>query len=91
LRQPLEKVPSVLHITHGEVIVEVIVEVERLLHVLGIAVGQFDARLLTPEQIRDQADESSLRKFVRVPAHGVVDPPDFHDGDDAACRRAVRP
>src|SRR5262245_59847278 len=26
---------------------------------------------------------------MRVPAHGVVDAPDFHDGDDGAGRRAV--
>src|SRR5262245_22455231 len=27
---------------------------------------------------------------MRVPAHGVVDAPDFHDGDDGAGRRLVR-
>src|SRR6516164_2677025 len=27
---------------------------------------------------------------MRMPAHGVVDAPDFHDGDDSAGRRAVR-
>src|SRR5262249_19073547 len=90
LRQPLQEVPGVLHVAHGEVVVEVVVEIERLLHVFGIVVGELDTRLLPPEQIRDQADESGLREFVRVPTHGVVDAPDFHDGDDGAGRRAVR-
>src|SRR5262249_54579551 len=80
LRQPLQKMPRVLHVAHGEVVVEVVVEIERLLHVFGIVVGELDARLLPPEQIRHQADESGLREFMRVPAHGVVDAPDFHSG-----------
>src|SRR5262249_41136462 len=90
LRQPLQEVPGVLHVAHGEVVVEVVVEIERLLHVFGIVVGELDTRLLPPEQIRHQADKSRLREFMRVPAHGVVDAPDFHDGDDGAGRRAVR-
>ena len=67
---------------HGEVVVEVVVEVECLLDVLGIAVGKLDARLLPPEKIRNETDEAGLRKFVGVMPHGVVDAPDFHDGDD---------
>src|SRR5262245_47430688 len=90
LRQPLQEMPGVLHVAHGEVVVEVVVEIERLLDVFGIVIGELDARLLPPEQIRHQAHEPRLREFMRVPAHGVVDAPDFHDGDDGARRRAVR-
>ena len=89
LRDALEVAPDVLHVAHPEVVVEVIVEIERLLHVLGVAVVQLDARLLPPEQVRHQADESRLGEFVRVAAHGVVDAPDLHDGDDGAGRRPV--
>ena len=86
----MEPLSGILHVAHGEVVVEVVVEIERLLDVFGIVIGELDARLLPPEQIRHQADESRLREFMRVPAHGVVDAPDFHDGDDGAGGRAVR-
>src|SRR5262245_21947594 len=72
--------PRVLHVAHGEVVVEVVVEIERLLDVFGIVIGELDARLLPPEQVRHQADESRLREFMGMPAHGVVDAPDFHSG-----------
>ena len=85
----LQIVPGVLHVADGEVVVEVVVEIERLLHVFGIFVGEFDARLLPPEQVRHQADEAGLGEFMRMMAHGVVDAPDFHDGDDRAGRRLV--
>src|SRR5262249_50000039 len=52
--------------------------------------GELDAWLLPPEQIRHQADKSRLREFMGVPAHGVVDAPDFHDGDDGAGGRPGR-
>jgi hypothetical protein len=90
LRQLLQIVPGVLHVAHGKVVVEVVVEIERLLHVLGIVVAELDTGLLPPEQIRHETDKSGLGEFVRVPPHGVVDAPDFHDGDDRACRRLVR-
>ena len=67
-----------------EVVIELVVEVEGLLHVLGVVVGELDARLLAPEEIRHQADEARLGEFLRVLAHGVVDAPDLHDGDDGA-------
>ena len=79
----MEPLSGILHVAHGEVVVEVVVEIERLLHVFGIVIGELDARLLPPEPIRDQADESRLREFMRVPAHGVVHAPDFHNRDDA--------
>src|SRR5581483_2980616 len=47
-------------------------------------------RLLPPEQVGHQADEAGFGELVRVPAHGVVDTPDFHDGDDGAGGRLVR-
>src|SRR5262245_46114528 len=90
LGQLLQEMPGILHVAHSEVVIEVVVEIERLLHVLRIVIGELDVRLLPPEEIRYQADESGLREFVRVPAHGVVDAPDFHDGDDGAGGRAVR-
>ena len=90
LRKLLQIVPDVLHVADAEVVVELVVEIERLLHVIGILVGQFDARLLPPEQIRHEADESRLRELMRVVAHGVVDAPDLHDGDDRADRLLVR-
>src|SRR6059058_6419221 len=82
--------PRVLHVAHGEVVVEVVVEIESLFHLLRIVVVEFDAGLLPPEQVRHQADESGLREFVRVPAHGLVDAPDFHDGDNGTGGGAVR-
>src|SRR4029453_7023364 len=90
LRQLLQIVPGVLHVAHGEVVVEVVVEIERLLDVVGIMVGELDAWLLPPEQVGHQADEAGLRELVRVRPHGVVDAPDLHDGDDGAGRRTVR-
>src|SRR5947199_9811326 len=50
--------PRVLHVAPGEVVVEVVVEIESLFHLLRIVVGEFDAGLLPPEQVRHQADES---------------------------------
>src|ERR1051326_4720499 len=84
LRQLLEEVPGVLHVAHREVVVEVVVEIERLSHVLGIAVRELDAGLLPPEQVGHQADEAGLGELVRVMPHCVVDAPDLHDGDDRA-------
>src|SRR5438552_14831659 len=81
--------PRVLHVAHGAVVVEVVVEIESLFHLLRIVVGEFDAGLLPPEQVRHQADKSGLREFVRMPAHGLVDAPDFHDGDNGTGRGAV--
>ncbi len=80
---------GILHVAHAELVVEVVVEIERLLSILGIAIGQFHARLLTPEQVRHQAHKARLGELLRVLAHGVIDAPDFHDGDDAARRRAI--
>ena len=90
LRNLLQIVPGVLHVAHAEVVVELVIEIERLLHVIGIVVGQLDARLLPPEQVRHEADEAGLGELVGVLAHGVVDAPDFHDGDDRAGGRLVR-
>ena len=45
--------------------------------------------LLAPEQVGDEAHESRFGELVGVVAHGVVDAPDLHDGDDGAGRRAV--
>jgi len=42
-------VPSVLHVAHREVVVEVVVEIERLLDVVGIAVAELDTGLLPPD------------------------------------------
>src|SRR6185437_2261080 len=64
--------------------IEIIVEIECLLHVLRVLVGKLHARFLPPEQIRHQADEAGFGEFVRMMAHRVVDAPDFHDGDDGA-------
>src|SRR6185436_6848999 len=75
LRYFLQVVPDVLHVAHAEVVVEVVIEIERLLHILRIAVVELDARLLPPEQVRDQADESRLGELMRMPPHRVVDAP----------------
>src|SRR5262249_12690527 len=48
------------------------------------------ARLLPPEQVGNQTEKSRRGKLVGVPAHGVVDAPNFHDGDNRSGRRAVR-
>jgi hypothetical protein len=40
---------AILHVAHGEVVVEVIIEIERLLHVLRIVVRELDAGFLSPE------------------------------------------
>ena len=48
-----------------------------------VRVAELDARLLPPEEIGHEADESGLGEFLGVPAHRVVDAPDLHDGDDA--------
>ena len=45
----MEPLSGILHVAHGEVVVEVVVEIERLLHVFGIVIGDLDARLLPPE------------------------------------------
>ena len=82
-------VPGVLHVAHGEVVVEVVVEVEGLIYVLGVFVREFDPRLLPPEQIGHQADESGLGEFMCMMAHGVVDTPDLHDRNDRTGRRLV--
>ncbi len=82
--------PGVLHVADAEVVVELVIEIERLLHMGGVAVGQLDTRLLAPEQVGHEADESGLGEFVGMVAHGVVDAPDLHDGDDGASRRAIR-
>src|SRR5260221_10236249 len=76
--------PRVLHVAHAEVVVEIIVEIERLLHVFGVPVVQLDARFLAPEEVGHEAHESGLGEFLRVAAHGVVHAPYFHDGDDCA-------
>jgi hypothetical protein len=44
-------VPCVLHVADGEVVIEIVIEIECLLDMLGIAVGKLDARLLTPKQV----------------------------------------
>ena len=82
-------VPGILHVAHGEVVVEFVVEVERLLDVLGIA-----SESSTPGSCRQNRSgtrqmKPASRKFVCMMAHGVVDAPDLHDGDDGAAGRAV--
>src|SRR5262249_11158328 len=89
LRQALEKGPGILHVADREVVVEVVIEVERLLHVIGVAVAELEAGLLPPEQVRDQADESRFGKLMRVAAHGVVAAPDLHEGDVGGVRGAI--
>jgi hypothetical protein len=84
-----EKVPSVLHVADAEVVIELVIEIERLLHMGRLAIGQLDARLLAPEQVGDETHEPRFGELVGVVAHGVVDAPDLHDGDDGAGRRAV--
>src|SRR5262249_24998817 len=42
-----------------------------------------------PEQVGHQADEAGLGELVGVAAHGVVDAPNLHDGDDRAGGRLV--
>src|SRR5262249_31306543 len=68
---------------------EVVVEIERLADVGGIMVGELDAGLLAPEQVRHQADEAGLGELVSMVAHRIVDAPDLHDGDDGAGRGAI--
>src|SRR5260370_24523402 len=41
--------PRVLHVANRDVVIEIVIKVERLAHMLWIAVGQFDASLLPPE------------------------------------------
>src|SRR5712692_6053759 len=78
----------VLHVAHAEVVVEVVIKVERFFHVLGVFVVELDARFLAPEEVGHEAHETRFGEFLRVPAHGVVDAPDFHDSDDRGSRRA---
>src|SRR6267378_5319656 len=85
-----EEFRRVLHVAHAEVVVEVVIEIEGLLHVRGIPVVQLYARLLAPEEVWHEAHEPRFGEFLRVAAHGVVHAPDFHDGDDRARRRSVR-
>src|SRR6266581_6834949 len=85
-----EEFRCVLRVAHAEVVVEVVIEIEGLLHVRGIPVVELDARLLAPEEVGHEAHEPRLGEFLRVAAHGVVHAPDFHDGDDRARRRSVR-
>src|SRR5882672_10890100 len=80
---------DVLHVAHPEVVVEVVVEVEGLLHVLGVSVVELDAGLLAPEEIGDEAHEPDLRELLRVTPHGVVYAPNLHDGDDRRRRRSL--
>ena len=56
LRQLGQKVPCVLHVARGEVVIEIVIEIECLFDVLGIAVGKLDAGLLTPKQIGHETD-----------------------------------
>src|SRR5262249_5166603 len=84
-----EILPSVLHVAHPEVVVELVVEIERLLDVLGIAVGKLDAGFLAPEQVGYEAHEPWFGELLRMMPHGFVDAPDLHDGDDRASRRPV--
>ena len=88
-RNFLEAMPSVLHIADAEVVVELVIEIERLLHMVGVRVGEFNAWLLPPEQVGDETHEARFGELVGVMAHGVVDAPDFHDGDDRAHGRLV--
>ena len=89
-RDGLEELTDVFHVLHAEVVVELVVEVEGLLDVLGIVVAELDPGLLPPEQVGHQADEAGFGELAGVLAHRVVDAPDFHDGDDGAGRRLVR-
>ena len=48
------------------------------------------ARLKPPKQIGHQADKPGFGNFMGVRIHGIIDAPDFHDGDDRAPWRSVR-
>src|SRR5258706_8644912 len=85
-----EESRRVLHVAHAEVVVEVVIEIESLLHIRGILVVQLYARLLAPEEVWHEAHEPRFGEFLRMAAHGVVHVPVFHDGDDRARRRLVR-
>jgi hypothetical protein len=82
--------PGVLHVADAEVVVELVVEIEGLLHMSRVAVRKLDAGLLPPEQVRHQAYEPRFGELMGMMPHGVVDAPDLHDGDDGAGRRTVR-
>src|SRR5690606_37882691 len=62
---------------------------ERLPHVLGLRVVQLDPRLLPPEEIGNEADESGLRELRGMAPHRLVHAPDLHDGDDRPGRGAI--
>src|SRR4051812_29491360 len=61
LWQLLQVGPRVLHIAYREVVVEVVVQIEGLLDVVRILVGELNAGLLPPEEIRYETDKASLR------------------------------
>jgi hypothetical protein len=81
--------PGVLHVADGKVVVEIVVEIERLLDVVRIAVRELNTGLLAPKQIGHEADETGLREFTGMMAHGVVDAPNLHDRNDRAGGGAI--
>src|SRR5258708_23806553 len=79
----------VLHILDREVVIEIVVEIERFLDVFLVLVGELDAGFLPPEEVRHETNEASFGKFVGMMAHGVIDAPYLHDRDDRAARRFI--
>ena len=79
----------VLHIPNRQVVIEIVVEIEGFLDVIRIFVGELDARLLPPEEIRHETNEAGLGEFMGMMAHGVVDAPYFHDRNDCTGRRLI--
>src|SRR5215211_3516488 len=69
LLQSFEIRARVFHVADREVVVEIVVEIERLAHVVGIVIRELDARLLAPEQVGHQADEAGFCEFMGVVAH----------------------
>ena len=65
-RQAFQVFPGVDHVLNAKVVVEIVVEIERFLHVLGVGVGKLDAGLLPPEEIGYEAHEARFREFPSV-------------------------
>ena len=88
-RELLQVSARVLHIANRKVVVEVVVEIEGLLDVIRIFVGELDARLLPPEEIRHETNKAGLGELMGMMTHRVIDAPYFHDRNDCTGRRFI--
>ena len=57
--------------------IEIVIEIERLSHVLGVLVRQLDARLLPPEKVWHEADEARLGELMLAGFVDIAEPNHF--------------